>query len=399
MSEIDQHMESALDNGTQHPMSELPSPGQKLQKLREERGLSHHRVAEALHMTAHYVKLLESNQYDKLPGKTFVKGYFKAYAKLLDTDVEEIMQCYQQYVAALEESQESVADEIRAKKAFDQNLRWMICAAVIIVLVVGVSWWMSRSEVTAAVVAGSTTGVVANADVTDRNTTGTSVPVTAEMLVADFENKADGDIKNAALNKSIAINMQGETIDAGVTALEVDAGLQTQLQQTEAAVTAPAEVALEASPAVSMPGEQNPDQALADEEFSLESGPAQQAEISGALDVAVVTNTQTQTRQDYSVTRFEDHRKVQLESEGDDLLEVQFSGASWIEVDNGDNTRLYNDMLNMGDDLTIRGKAPFNILIGDASKVKMTFNSRSVDVLSRARTDNSARITLAPESR
>jgi len=117
MSEIDQQLNTALDDGIERPLSELPSPGQKLQKLREERGLSHHRVAEALHMTAHYVKLLESNQYDKLPGKTFVKGYFKAYARLLDTNVDEVMQCYEQYVAALEESQESVADEIRAKKS------------------------------------------------------------------------------------------------------------------------------------------------------------------------------------------------------------------------------------------------------------------------------------------
>ena len=124
--------------------SDWPSPGEKLKKLREERGLSHHRVAEALHMTAHYVKSLESDQYEKLPGKTFVKGYFKAYARLLDADVDALMQCYEQYVSALEKTQENEAGEIRARKVYDQNIRWMMCAAVIILLVISISWWMSR---------------------------------------------------------------------------------------------------------------------------------------------------------------------------------------------------------------------------------------------------------------
>jgi len=68
-------------------------------------------------------------------------------------------------------------------------------------------------------------------------------------------------------------------------------------------------------------------------------------------------------------------------------------------VDNGDNTRLYHDMLSMGDDLKIRGKAPFNILIGDAVQVEMTFNSQQVDVVSRMREDNSARLLLESQAR
>jgi cytoskeleton protein RodZ len=99
-----------------------------------------------------------------------------------------------------------------------------------------------------------------------------------------------------------------------------------------------------------------------------------------------------------AVNRFEDHREVQLESEGDDFLEIHFSGSSWIEVDDVDNVRLYHDMFNTGDDLTIRGRAPFNILVGDANMVEMTFNSKAVDVMTRIRNDNSVRLILAPES-
>ena len=102
---------------------------------------------------------------------------------------------------------------------------------------------------------------------------------------------------------------------------------------------------------------------------------------------------------EYTVTRLENKRKIELEIEGNDLLEVHFLGDSWIQIDNAEQTRLYHDMLNMGDDLTIKGTAPFNILIGDASVVEMTFNASEVDVLSRIRSDNSARLILQRENR
>jgi len=206
MTEADQNLENGMEDLSDDKTAVWPSPGEKLRKIREERGLSHHRVADALHMTAHYVKSLESDQYDKLPGKTFVKGYFKAYARLLEADVDEIMRCYENFVVALEESQESVAEEIRARKVYDQNIRWMICAAVIIIVVVGVSWWMSRQPQNTAEVdenRTTSTAVVEVQSITEPENTSANTqvsenvlgfadvqePVTAEALIAKLEEK------------------------------------------------------------------------------------------------------------------------------------------------------------------------------------------------------------------
>ena len=378
-----------------------PSPGEKLRKIREERGLSHHRVADALHMTAHYVKSLESDQYDKLPGKTFVKGYFKAYARLLDADVDEIMQCYENFVVALEESQESEAEEIRARKVYDQNIRWMICAAVIIIVVVGVSWWLSRQpENTAEVKEDSTTTQAlaevqavtepattnANAQISDKvnGLSGLQESVTAEALIAKLEEKPE---KKPALHKPV------------VTGLEE---LQSIKNDDDDKVLA---VLFEQAPDT-LSEEPGLDAADKITEKRHENGSVSQASITAIVNTPATSdeaNPDTQLPsaipQDYTVTRFDDHKEVQVESEGEDLLEIRFSGSSWIEVDNGDNTRLYHDMLGMGDDLKIRGKAPFNILIGDAVQVEMIFNSQQVDVASRMREDNSARLLLEPQAR
>ncbi len=361
--------------------SDWSSPGKKLKKLREDRGLSHHRVAEALHMTAHYVKSLESDQYEKLPGKTFVKGYFKAYARLLDADVDEVMQCYEQYVSALEETQENEAEEIRARKVYDQNIRWMICAAVIILLVISISWWVSREDGEEVTTLDNTTQPMAQAEqVTEPVTENQEIiegtvtvgseeavfamesaqPVTAEVLIANLEEK-----------------------EMKLTSSAVDAESNPDQEITEALVqeegtTQTLEVVVEEVAAVE---ELAP---VAAEEPQYLAGNAQELLVE---------------RDDTVVTRFDDHKEVEVQGEGDDFLEIHFSGASWIEVDDRDNMRLYHNMFDNGDDLRIWGEAPFNVLIGDAGQVRVTFNSEQVDVLSRIRDDNSARILLEPEPR
>ena len=390
-------MDLAEESGQINKLSDWPSPGQKMKNIREEMGLSYAHVAEALHMTSHYVRSLESDQYDKLPGKTFVKGYFKAYARLLDADVDEVLECYEQYVSALEASQKKESDEIGAKKAYGQNLCWMICAAIIIVLVIGVSWWLSREEnVTAATIQpllelfteGIANGVV---------------PVNAEVLMANLE-------ESRGIMSDNSQSQQTETmvIESGVTNIDKQPVIVASSERREVlsrntladsvfedvrvnqiegainnAVTSNANNQIAAATTSSQ-------DVLSTE---IVSGDSYSPEWESSLDTSLLTP------QDFSVNQFGDHREVQLETGGEDLLEIHFSGTSWIEVDNVENARLYQDILNTGDDLRIRGKAPFNILIGDANMVEMTFNSKKIDILARMRTDNSVRLILAPEDR
>jgi cytoskeleton protein RodZ len=87
-------------------------------------------------------------------------------------------------------------------------------------------------------------------------------------------------------------------------------------------------------------------------------------------------------------------RNVALVAAGNDELRVTFKGNSWIEVDDGSMVRLYNDMLGAGDTLTIRGAAPFHVLLGDASQVQVALNDTVVDISGDIRTDSSARVVL-----
>jgi len=69
----------------------LTSAGTILAQKREEWGLSIQEVAANLNLSTETIEALEADEYDSLPGTTFIKGYIRSYAKLLQLDVENLM--------------------------------------------------------------------------------------------------------------------------------------------------------------------------------------------------------------------------------------------------------------------------------------------------------------------
>ena len=74
---------------------EFLTAGDMLREERLRQNISEKEVGDQLHITAHYVRALESNNYEKLPGAVFVKGYLKAYASLLNLDEAELLGKYE----------------------------------------------------------------------------------------------------------------------------------------------------------------------------------------------------------------------------------------------------------------------------------------------------------------
>jgi len=66
-------------------------PGRLLERLRTERKLSVADVAQRLKYGARQIEALEAEEFDRLPGATFVRGMVRGYAKLLETDPDPIL--------------------------------------------------------------------------------------------------------------------------------------------------------------------------------------------------------------------------------------------------------------------------------------------------------------------
>lgn len=80
-------------------------PGRRLQAARERLGWSEADVANKLHMSVAFVRAIEADDYERLPEATFIKGYMRNYARLLEIPADEVANLFAQLV------EEEPADE------------------------------------------------------------------------------------------------------------------------------------------------------------------------------------------------------------------------------------------------------------------------------------------------
>lgn len=72
------------------------SPGASLSAARNEIGLSVADVARSLRLSVRQIEAIEADDFDRLPGKTFLRGFVRNYAKLLNIDPEPLLEACQQ---------------------------------------------------------------------------------------------------------------------------------------------------------------------------------------------------------------------------------------------------------------------------------------------------------------
>ncbi|MFW6094626.1 MAG: helix-turn-helix domain-containing protein [Pseudomonadota bacterium] len=73
-------------------MTELePGPGRVLRAEREKLGVTVREVSETLNLSMTVIEALEADDYDRLPGPVFTRGYVRSYARLLELDPEPLM--------------------------------------------------------------------------------------------------------------------------------------------------------------------------------------------------------------------------------------------------------------------------------------------------------------------
>src|SRR5690606_32041300 len=136
------------DEITEESTPEQPAqtgPGELLGRQRESLGLGIPQVAEDLHITMHYVRALESNAFDKLPGDVFVRGYLRAYANLLHLDPQDIIGLYDAQTQH-SRGQEEQAYQSLAQRRSDRNLPWVLISGGAFVVIAMLLWFFAGGD-------------------------------------------------------------------------------------------------------------------------------------------------------------------------------------------------------------------------------------------------------------
>lgn len=79
---------------------------------------------------------------------------------------------------------------------------------------------------------------------------------------------------------------------------------------------------------------------------------------------------------------------------GDAKLDLSFSGTSWTEVKDARGKTLLSGVMQAGSTRSISGDAPFNVFLGNAPGVQLSFNGAKVDMSLYTRSNNTARFKL-----
>ena len=351
---IEALIEKAAELEASQQSIDILTAGEILERERKRLGLNEKEVADQLHVTKHYVKALESNSYEKLPGAVFVKGYLKSYALFLGLDVEDLMSRYDEFA---DQQDADSAEERRLLGAHKKKVRDQALVIVSLLLfVVGfLGLWLANSYFTEE-----------------------SIP----DLPSPAESVEGGENIRPALSQVVELQVK--------TQLTWEVELEEISAPTSQSVTSPAleELSVLAS-------EQLVELDLGSKVDSVSAQSAETSGSGGSSSVEELTSVlQTLRAEQTALAEATESRVFTIESIGNDVLRISFIGESWIEVNDSESQQIYRDIREAGDVLEIIGSAPFNILLGDAPFINMSLNGDEIDLSADIRIDNSARLTV-----
>ncbi len=116
-----------------------------MRKARESRGISPREMADRLNWLPSYVHVIEEDRFQELRGDAFVRGYLRAYAKLVDVSEPALLAAYDAIEPTDEESGGSRALQSSTPGRQTTGLAITLGVAVAILLVAGLWWWQENA--------------------------------------------------------------------------------------------------------------------------------------------------------------------------------------------------------------------------------------------------------------
>ncbi|KTD21294.1 helix-turn-helix domain-containing protein [Legionella londiniensis] len=125
---------------------EQEKPGAKLAAIRKEKGFSTDYVAGKLHLRVRIIELLEADDYHSMPEPVFIKGYLRAYAKLLDIPAEPLVETFNSLHAVERKPERALWQSRRETNRAEHIVKIVTALFAISVLVAVAMWWYKNKE-------------------------------------------------------------------------------------------------------------------------------------------------------------------------------------------------------------------------------------------------------------
>ncbi len=319
-------------------------PGDKLQTARISRGMTLEEVASKMHLSTGILTSLEENNFDDITAPIFVKGYLRAYSRLVNIDENEIIQqyatCYMNGDPPIN-STSNTSPEINAN---DSKIKWITYLIVIGLIALLSTWWWNRYQ---------------------------QAP---EMVSLESGNESK--------SESLVFEESANAVDQVTNDIETDQVNSTQ-SSLQLDITEVAE---------SIELQQNQLDELATDSAEMQIS----AESDTNLNETVSAGLETTTLEDSISMEPEAVVAEVLEPvvQNDKDLVITVNADTWASIKDADGNKLVYDLLKSGQQITVTGKTPFRAFLGNGYGVSMKYKGKDIDLSRVIKSDNTARINI-----
>jgi len=311
------------------PATERASPGKALAAARAELKLSVGDVSQQIKYGVKQIAAIESDDYAKLPGATFVRGMIRSYAKLVQIDPEPLLVDLGRRdipAAATVDLRTSRQEPFIEGGGKSNRIYVSLSVAALAAVAVVVYEWQINPPDTGQIVT-----------ITPRGANEPAPPVPTHVPAAP----APASASSAGVAPSTTSPpAAASTPSASVPANAPSASAPANAPSAPGPARAPAPAAAD--------GAQTPPPA-----GQASQPAAQTAAAAAAAGEAVVPKKR---------------------------IELTFDQLSWVEIKQADGKILLSQLNQPGTKRVIEGTPPFDIVIGNAASVKLKYNDAPIDL-------------------
>ena len=279
-----------------------PTLGELMIAARERWNLSAGDVARQLRLALRQVQALEANRFESLPGNTFVRGFIRNYAKVVQIDPATFLDAY-----------ERTRPQTHAPETWPRNERIDFTAKPMPKWV----WYLVGVAVAAMLIPVIIYFALQGDELPEKPLA--QAPISAESNVS-------AELAQTPLN--LPLPPAGSSNDALIAA----------------------------APAVALPQLEPATQPLLVPDLAPGVGGAESARAHP-------------------------------------ILKLNFEGNAWVEIRDKSGKKIFSEISRAGSEQVVQGEPPLSLIVGDAAKVRITYNGSPVDLTPHVK-KTVARLTL-----
>lgn len=122
------------------------NPQMQLSQIREQRGYTIEYVASKLHLRVRIIELIENGEFHLLPEPVFIKGYLRAYSKLLGVSPDPFLAVFDSQYVFEKKPERALWQSRRESHKAEHIVRWVtLLFAVGVMVAVGI-WWQKNRD-------------------------------------------------------------------------------------------------------------------------------------------------------------------------------------------------------------------------------------------------------------